>query len=36
MSPSSTYTLMHDEKVALGLPVGVAEVKGKTAPAEDR
>ena len=33
MRPSSTYTLMPDT-VAFGLPVGVAEAKGKTA--EDR
>ncbi len=34
MRPSSTYTLMPEKPVAFGLPVGVAEVKGKTA--EDR
>ncbi len=34
MRPSSTYTLIPDHTVAFGLPVGVAEVKGKTA--EDR
>jgi hypothetical protein len=33
-SSESSYTLMPDDTVAFGLPVGVAEVKGKTA--EDR